>query len=525
MRKTLLLLITLLIPINVYAKFELKCDTNVLRENEDFICRATINSSFNYDKISFNVNSNEGIYFNEARTNHSLLWSVTSTDKEIVAESKKGLLNNNQEFAILLFSANKSGNYKIDITNIKLYNLEENETEEFEDYNLDIKIKSSSNNLKGIKINGKEINNFSPTIYDYYYNIDNDTEEVLIETTLFDDTATVKGDGTIIPTPLSKETIIPITVTSETGVNRIYRIHLMNTDEEDLDIKLSSIELFDRDNNLIEFDFNPDVYQYNIEITSDINKLTIKSIIEDKELSFLKNHETQNINVVDGDNIVLITIKNSEGKLKTYTINIVKLLFNKASNTFLESLHIEGYNLKFNKRIKTYYLPVKNFDENLKITATPEDMNSQVQIIGNNNLKEGSIIKIEVKAENQSKDVYEIILTNKETNYLKYLLILIPVTLIGIYLNRKVKTKDKKIKDAKIVIDKKKETQKKKESPKKKEAPKKKQTPKKKESSKKKETTTKAKTASVHYSHTKKKPPNKKAKKQQRKRRKKTKRK
>ena len=30
----------------------------------------------------------------------------------------------------------------------------------------------------------------------------------------------------------------------------------MNTDEEDLDIKLSSIELFDRDNNLIEFDFN-----------------------------------------------------------------------------------------------------------------------------------------------------------------------------------------------------------------------------------------------------------------------------
>ena len=76
-------------------------------------------------------------------------------------------------------------------------------------------------------------------------------------------------------------------------------------------------------------------------------------------------------------------------------------------------------------------------------------MNSQVQIIGNNNLKEGSIIKIEVKAENQSKDVYEIILTNKETNYLKYLLILIPVTLIGIYLNRKVKTKDKKIKDAK----------------------------------------------------------------------------
>ena len=83
----------------------------------------------------------------------------------------------------------------------------------------------------------------------------------------------------------------------------------MNTDEEDLDIKLSSIELFDRDNNLIEFDFNPDVYQYNIEITSDINKLTIKSIIEDKELSFLKNHETQNINVVDGDNIVLITIK------------------------------------------------------------------------------------------------------------------------------------------------------------------------------------------------------------------------
>ena len=246
----------------------------------------------------------------------------------------------------------------------------------------------------------------------------------------------------------------------------------MNTDEEDLDIKLSSIELFDRDNNLIEFDFNPDVYQYNIEITSDINKLTIKSIIEDKELSFLKNHETQNINVVDGDNIVLITIKNSEGKLKTYTINIVKLLFNKASNTFLESLHIEGYNLKFNKRIKTYYLPVKNFDENLKITATPEDMNSQVQIIGNNNLKEGSIIKIEVKAENQSKDVYEIILTNKETNYLKYLLILIPVTLIGIYLNRKVKTKDKKIKDAKIVIDKKKETQRKritkeKETPKK----------------------------------------------------------
>ncbi len=443
MKKILLILITLLMPIKVSAKnadFLLNCDAEILKENDDFICRAVINGSFNYDKVTFNIESNDGVHFLEARTNYSLFWDVKNDKNDIIAKSKSELLNGRQEFAILLFSANKPGNYNINITNIKLYNTEDKKNIEIKDFSKTLKIMSSINNLKSIKIDGKKIPNFSPTVYDYYFNINNESTEVSIKSIPFDETSKITGDGKIKINPLFKETIHPIVVTSETDVNRIYRIHLINQDIKDNDLNLSSIKLVDAKNDEIDFNFNPNIYQYNIEIRSDINNVIIKSFVEDKEeLSFIKGHENQNIKLLDGDNVVLITIKDKQNNFKTYTINIVKLLFDKASNTFLKSLNIKGYNLKFNKRIKSYKLAVKDFSKNLEITAIPEDMNSTVQITGNNNLGPGSIIKVEVKAENESKDIYQLLLINKENIYFKYLLFIIPLLII-VMIFQKIKT-------------------------------------------------------------------------------------
>ena len=78
----------------------------------------------------------------------------------------------------------------------------------------------------------------------------------------------------------------------------------------------------------------------------------------------------------------------------------------KEDNAFLKIMRVnrEGINPSFDKNIKEYYLIVDENVKELDITAIPENNESQVNIIGNKNLKDGlNKIKIKVTSKDKTK--------------------------------------------------------------------------------------------------------------------------
>ncbi len=82
-----------------------------------------------------------------------------------------------------------------------------------------------------------------------------------------------------------------------------------------------------------------------------------------------------------------------------------------SSNKALKELIIEGYELtpKFNPETTRYSLTLKEGEEKLNITATPEDEKANVTITGNENFDiENSVVRITVTAEDGTTRIYSI---------------------------------------------------------------------------------------------------------------------
>lgn len=86
---------------------------------------------------------------------------------------------------------------------------------------------------------------------------------------------------------------------------------------------------------------------------------------------------------------------------------------NNSSKLSVLRLNQEGISPEFNKDIKEYYLIVNETIKNLEITATPENKNAIVDIIGNKNLKLGrNEIQIKVQSEDKTEtSLYKVYVT------------------------------------------------------------------------------------------------------------------
>lgn len=417
MKRYILLIFFLLLPLNVAAKeLNIKCDKYTFKEFEEFTCRTSINTSFEFNKLTFELDLSKGLSIDEVRTNYTGLWQLSIDNNKVTAETKNGVLVSGlQEFGILLFGTMEYGTQKINLKNITLINSSENKTLDIEETSKEIQILSSENKLKNIYIDDKKIERFNSNIYSYVINIDK-SSKVNITADLIDDNSNISGIGEIEIESDNQITIVPIIVKSESGVNRVYYIYLVSKDILESDIVASLIELKDNKNNIIDFKFNPNIYEYNLEVDPKISSINLNIQLDDSNLSLVKNYGNRTITIEDGDNPVIIKIKNNNGEVKTYVINITKLLSNKSANCYLKSLSIDKYDLRFNKKVKIYNLQIKKSTKKLDITALTEDAKSTFNIIGNEELKNGSIVKIIVKAENGSSFTYQLQIAHKKSN-------------------------------------------------------------------------------------------------------------
>lgn len=160
--------------------------------------------------------------------------------------------------------------------------------------------------------------------------------------------------------------------------------------------------------------FNPGVYDYEATVASTVKTVSITPILEDaKANAVISNNANEELKAGE-DNKITITVTAEDGSKKAYNINIKREAL--TSDATLKSLEIEEVSkFKFDKDKFTYNVKIGKNVKSLTITYELSDENSTVDIEGNSKLKNGSIVKVIVTAQDGTKKVYTLNI-QKETS-------------------------------------------------------------------------------------------------------------
>lgn len=160
--------------------------------------------------------------------------------------------------------------------------------------------------------------------------------------------------------------------------------------------------------------FNPGVYDYEATVASNVKTVSITPILEDaKANAIISNNANEELKAGE-DNKITITVTAEDGAKKAYNINIKREAL--TSDATLKSLEIEeAEKFEFDKEKFTYNVKIDKNIKSLTIIYELSDENSTINIEGNSELKNGSIVKLIVTAQDGTKKVYTLNII-KETN-------------------------------------------------------------------------------------------------------------
>jgi len=304
--------------------------------------------------------------------------------------------------------------------------------------------RSTENKLSSLTISGRKFS-FKETTYTYNLIVGYETDNIKINAELKDKTSSfVKGYEPGIKNLKEGTNKIEIKVSAENGDIKTYTINITRQEDPNNKSDDNYLEDIKIENN--DLDFSKEQEEYKITVDYNTNNLNIDATTSSNKS---KIEITGNDNFQVGENTVTIKVTSKNNEVREYKIIVVKkdkdvIL---SSNNNLKQLEIEGYAIKFNKDTLIYNIKIKK-EIKLNITALSEDENANVTILGNENLKNKSKIKIIVTAENGSKKEYTINIS-KQINYLLITVILETIIILGIIIyiiinnNRKKKYEQK----------------------------------------------------------------------------------
>lgn len=153
--------------------------------------------------------------------------------------------------------------------------------------------------------------------------------------------------------------------------------------------------------------------KYFVEVENKVKKVAVKATCED-DTATVTIDGPKVLEV--GDNEYTISVKSESNATKFYKVIVTRKDKEESSNTDIKSIKIRGYHLNFDKNSKTFYLNIKKEDTELDITVNTKDKKANYDIEGNENLEDGSVVKIVVTAQNGDTDTYRIIIQKESTN-------------------------------------------------------------------------------------------------------------
>lgn len=148
-------------------------------------------------------------------------------------------------------------------------------------------------------------------------------------------------------------------------------------------------------------DFDKNIEEYYLVVGENVNNIDVTAIPENREASV---EITGNKNLVSGINkIEIIVTSQDRTKTKKYVINVTKTDNAESANSDLAILAVENYSLtpEFSSNVTNYSIEIPNNINEVNILAVPNNIDSTVKVVGNDNLKFGeNNIEITVIAPN-----------------------------------------------------------------------------------------------------------------------------
>ncbi len=153
--------------------------------------------------------------------------------------------------------------------------------------------------------------------------------------------------------------------------------------------------------------FDKETTSYTMKVAEEVTKLEVKAEAEDEKATVtIKGNDE----LKEGENTVTITVTAEDGTTKNYEIKVTKLV-GEVTKLGLQTLTIKDTSIErmFKSDVYVYEIEINDV-ESLEIEAIANDETATVEIIGNEDLKEGeNIITIIVSAkEGKEKATYQI---------------------------------------------------------------------------------------------------------------------
>ncbi len=148
---------------------------------------------------------------------------------------------------------------------------------------------------------------------------------------------------------------------------------------------LKSIEIEGKE---LEPAFEKNITEYYLVVDLDVDELEVVATAEHVKSTV---EITGNTDLVEGENIITIIVTAENGDTKEYKILVTKTDNIDATNANLKNLEVNGFNIfpSFSSKIYNYNLTINKIIKELKITAEAQDEKANIEITGNENLKEG----------------------------------------------------------------------------------------------------------------------------------------
>ncbi len=190
-----------------------------------------------------------------------------------------------------------------------------------------------------------------------------------------------------------------------------------NSTNEDLLLKSLVVKANDE---ILDFDFSIRTREYDIMVGLDVKKLDIEAEAQDEdvEITIEGNEELK-----DGDNVVTITLTDKDGSSSVYTLNVNRtdeILPPKLTKLVVGG--VKGFN--FQSDVYDYSITIDKKITELILDYETEKETQTVEVLNNENLKDGSQVRIVVTDEETNlSSTYVLNIQMESSNLLIYIII------------------------------------------------------------------------------------------------------
>lgn len=389
---------------------------------KDLTINGTTISGFNKDTLTYNV-TNESSSIKIGATATSSAASISGTGTKTVN------YGSNTYSVVVTSESGSKKTYKINVTR------PDN--------------RDTVNTLDSLAVKGYTISpTFAKNTTSYTLNVESSVTSITVNATKTSSKSSFESGYAPRTVKLSYgKNTVNIKVKSENEKVKTYTITVNRKDDRSVNNYLKTLTVSEG-----KINFNKTTTTY--ALVTQASSITIAAEAEDSKAT-VSGAKTYNLK--DGLNEIKIVVTAENESTKTYLIKVTKTteLEQVKVNNNLKELNVENYNLTFNPETTDYKIKI-NDETSLNINYAAEDENAIVDVIGNENLKNGSVVTIRLTGLDGSTKEYKINIEKEEiveieeeksknnNNILIYILLGVSILLNGVLTFLLIKSKSKK---------------------------------------------------------------------------------